>query len=676
MIPQSFIVELLSRVDVVDVVGRYVQLRKAGSNFLGLCPFHGEKSPSFTVTPSKQFYHCFGCGAHGSAISFLMEHAGMTFPEAVADLAQGVGLTVPQESGSGPQQARRDPDLLELMSTIAQFYKQRLRDSQRVIGYLKGRGLTGETAARYGIGYAPDQWRGLEAAVPDYDAAELATGGMVIDTQADDGRRRRYDRFRDRVMFPIRNQRGQVIGFGGRVIDQGEPKYMNSPETPLFSKGRELYGLYESRAAMREHDCAIVVEGYMDVVMLAQHGVGNAVATLGTATTPDHVRKLLRQVDRVVFAFDGDAAGRKAAWRALEACLPMVADTKRLDFLFLPPEHDPDSYVREHGPEGFRKLLDSALSLSEFMLRELSSAVDLETPEGRARLLAEARPLLRALPQEAALRIQLQHRVAELGRVASSELQRFLDQGGGDRPARAGEGGPAGAPWADDPSAGRYPDAGGYADSGPGGAAEGGWRGRRDQRERGEWRGSGGANPGERRGWRDRDGRRFERDGDRSGFRRDGQRGGFERNAAGRLRAPAGPPELGRRLRLLSALHPALVQSGFDPQMLPETVTDWLAAVAALPAGASLAAVCEALRSQFPEAVSQLERDAAEGRAGVIEMDGEEARREFDGALLQVRERFIKQQIDALAAKGIADASDRERLKSLQASLAALRARD
>jgi DNA primase len=622
MIPQSFIFELMSRVDVVDVVGRYVQLRKAGSNFLGLCPFHGEKSASFTVTPSKQFYHCFGCGAHGSAISFLMEHAGMTFPEAVADLAQGVGLAVPQESASGPQPARRDPDLLELMSAIARFYRQRLRDSPRAVAYLKGRGLTGETAARYGIGYAPDQWRGLEAAVPDYDVAELAAGGMVIDTQADDGRRRRYDRFRDRVMFPIRNQRGQVIGFGGRVIDQGEPKYMNSPETPLFSKGRELYGLFEARAAMREHDCAIVVEGYMDVVMLAQHGVGNAVATLGTATTPDHVRKLLRQVDRVVFAFDGDAAGRKAAWRALEACLPMVADTKRLDFLFLPPEHDPDSYVREHGAEGFRQLLDSALPLSGLMLRELSATVDLETPEGRARLLAEARPLLRALPPEAALRIQLQHRVAELGRVAGSELQRFLDQGA-DRAAHPSEGGAAGAHQTGDPL----------------GAGRSG------------------------------------RDGDRSGLRRERQRGGFGHGPGGRLRASAGPPALVRRLRLLSASHPALVQSGFDTHMLPESVTEWLAAVAALPAAGSLAAVCEALRSQFAEAVGQLERDAAEGRAGVIDMDAEEARREFDGALLQVRERFVKQQIDALVAQGIADAGDRDRLKSLQAVLAALRSR-
>ncbi|HEY5633380.1 MAG TPA: DNA primase, partial [Burkholderiaceae bacterium] len=444
MIPQAFIQDLLARVDIVDVVGRVVQMRKAGANFIGLCPFHAEKSPSFTVSASKQFYHCFGCGAHGSAVGFLMEHSGLNYVDAIEELARSVGMTVPREAGSGEVQ-RRDPGLMELLAQAAQFYKNRLRESERAIAYLKGRGLAGETAARYAIGYAPEGWRSLQAAVPDYEARELVEAGLVIASEgadADDGKRKRYDRFRDRIMFPIRNPRGQVIGFGGRVLDAGEPKYMNSPETALFSKGRELYGLFEAREALRRSDCAIVVEGYMDVVMLAQHGVGNAVATLGTATTPDHVRKLSRLVERVVFAFDGDAAGRKAAWRALEACLPHAQDTKRMEFLFLPPDHDPDSYVRAHGLAGFEQLLAQAVPLSEFMVSELSSRADLSEPEGRARFLALARPLLQALPP-AALRMQLLHRVAEVGAVGIGELERFVGPGEAAAAPRGGEQRPA-----------------------------------------------------------------------------------------------------------------------------------------------------------------------------------------------------------------------------------------
>ena len=441
MIPQSFIQELLARVDIVDVVGRHVKLKKGGANWMGLCPFHGEKSPSFSVSPTKQFYHCFGCGAHGSAIGFLMEHAGLGYVDAIHDLARSAGMTVPDERPDEPSR-RRDPDLLETLAVATRFYKQRLKETPRAIDYLKGRGVSGETAARFGLGYAPDGWRSLEAAVPDYSASTLVEAGLVIESepQANDapsagerpGRRRRYDRFRDRVMFPIRNPRGQVIGFGGRVLGQGEPKYLNSPETPLFSKGRELYGLFEGRDAIRQADSVIVVEGYMDVVMLAQHGVRNAVATLGTATTPHHVQKLLRSVERVVFAFDGDAAGRRAAWRALEACLPLVADTKRIDFLFLPSEHDPDSFVRERGADGFAQALAAAQSLSEFMLRELSGRVDLDTPEGRARLQAEARPLLRAMPSDVALRLQLVQAVATRVGIRSDDLLRYLD---GDTPA-------------------------------------------------------------------------------------------------------------------------------------------------------------------------------------------------------------------------------------------------
>ncbi len=313
MIPQDFIHLLLDRVDTVEIVERYVPLKKKGANYQACCPFHNEKTPSFTVSPTKQFYHCFGCGAHGTAISFLMEHAGLDFPEAVRDLAARVGLNVPDDGqGRKPEDGRREA-LGAAMDDAARFYREQLKTSDKAIAYLKGRGLTGETAARFALGYAPDEWQGLARAGGDYQSNDLEEAGLVIA-----GEGKRYDRFRDRVMFPIRNERGRVIAFGGRVLGQGEPKYLNSPETPLFHKGRELYGLHENRRGIQDAGYALVVEGYMDVVMLAQHGVDNALATLGTAVTPDHVTKIFRLVDRVIFAFDGDAAGRKAAWRGLD----------------------------------------------------------------------------------------------------------------------------------------------------------------------------------------------------------------------------------------------------------------------------------------------------------------------------------------------------------------------
>ncbi len=436
MIPQAFIQELLARTDIVDVVGRTVKLRKAGTNWLGLCPFHGEKSPSFTVSPAKQFYHCFGCGAHGSAIGFLMEQAGLGYVEAIHELARSVGLSVPA-SRPGTETAPPTPGVIEVLESAARFYKSRLKDSAPAIDYLKGRGLSGETAARFGMGYAPEGWRGLQAAVPDYFDKALLDAGLVIDAQAADAGApaRRYDRFRDRIMFPIRNPRGQVIGFGGRVLGAGEPKYLNSPETSVFSKGRELYGLFEGREAIRAADCVIVVEGYMDVVMLAQHGVRNAVATLGTATTPLHVSKLLRLVDRVVFAFDGDAAGRRAAWRALESCLPQWVDTWQVDFLFLPSEHDPDSFVRERGAEGFAQALEAAMPLSEFFLTELCAQVDLGAPEGRARLQALARPLIQTMPP-VALRLQLMQAVATRAGISTQDFSAFVAQA--ERPSAPG----------------------------------------------------------------------------------------------------------------------------------------------------------------------------------------------------------------------------------------------
>lgn len=451
MIPQSFIQELLARVDIVDVVGRHVKLRKGGANWMGLCPFHGEKSPSFSVSPVKQFYHCFGCGQHGTAIDFLMAFSGYGFVDAVKDLAQDLGLRVPNEQNDRDPKAAaaraRAPDLIETVERAARFYGHRLRDAPHAIEYLKRRGLSGKTAARFRIGYAPPGWQALEAAFEDYGDPSLVESGLVISPEAvadgasdsvvDTGvvRRKRYDRFRDRIIFPIRNARGQVIGFGGRVIDQGEPKYLNSPETPLFSKGRELYGLFEARDSLRQMNAAVVVEGYMDVVMLAQHGIENVVATLGTATTPDHVRVLTRLVDRITFAFDGDRAGRKAAWRALEASLPHATDTRRIEFLFLQSTHDPDSFVREMGGEGWAGALAEATPLSEFLLRELSSRVNLSQPEGRAQLQSQSREFIMALPA-AALRQQLIRRVADSVQVGAEDLERFYGIGapGGPRP--------------------------------------------------------------------------------------------------------------------------------------------------------------------------------------------------------------------------------------------------
>ena len=390
MIPQSFIQELLNRVDIVDVVERYVPLKKAGANLTACCPFHSEKSPSFTVSPTKQFYHCFGCGAHGSAISFLMEHQGMSFPDAVEELARAAGLTVPQENNHTATPRVDIAPLTEVMARAARLYRDQLKQSPKAIEYLKSRGLTGEVAARFGLGYAPDGWQNLQAIFPDYQAHTLLEAGLVIDSEEG----RRYDRFRDRVMFPILDQRGNVIGFGGRVIGPGEPKYLNSPETPLFEKGRELYGLTQARNEIRATDTVIVVEGYMDVVALAQFGVNNAVATLGTATTGTHIQKLFRQAERVVFCFDGDKAGRKAAWRALEASLEHLVDSKTVSFLFLPPEHDPDSFIRANGCDAFREAARSATSLTQFLLNELLSRTDTNTAEGRAHLVHEAKPLV------------------------------------------------------------------------------------------------------------------------------------------------------------------------------------------------------------------------------------------------------------------------------------------
>ncbi|MET1117043.1 MAG: DNA primase [Comamonas sp.] len=454
-IPQTFIQELLSRVDVVDIVGRYVQLRKGGANFMGLCPFHGEKSPSFSVSPSKQFYHCFGCGKNGNAIGFLMEHAGMGFVEAVQDLAGQVGLVVPQADLS-PQERQRQAAQKEKQATLADVlekagdaYRRHLKDSPHAIDYLKRRGVTGTTAARFGLGYAPEGWRSLASVFAQYDDPLLHESGMVIVNEEDN---KRYDRFRDRLMFPIRNVKGECIGFGGRVFGDEKPKYLNSPETPVFHKGRELYGLFEARNALREMGYALVTEGYMDVVALSQLGFANAVATLGTACTPDHVQKLFRFTESVVFSFDGDAAGRRAAHKALEAALPYATDTRSLKFLFLPAEHDPDSFIREFGTDAFARQVGDAKPLSRFLIDASGEGCDLGLAEGRARMASNARPLWNLLP-DGVLKRQLLAEVAEAAQLPLQDLSELWSK----EPARPGMRSAA-------PS---HPDAAGYGAGAP-----------------------------------------------------------------------------------------------------------------------------------------------------------------------------------------------------------------
>ena len=461
MIPPSFIHDLLSRVDIVEVVGRNVQLKKGGANLSGLCPFHAEKSPSFTVSPSKQFYHCFGCGASGDAIRFLTEYSGMSFVDAVKDLAQQVGLQVPEEDSSPAErehaaaQKQRRSTLTDVLSRAAEAYRKQLKQSPRAVEYLKGRGLSGDIAAQFGLGYAPEGWRSLASVFPSYDDPLLEESGMVIAKDAEDlgaaggpsvgppqagphplggsadvsgGRGapsgKRYDRFRDRIMFPIKSVQGDVIGFGGRVLDRGEPKYLNSPETPVFSKGRELYGLFEGRPAIRQRGYALVVEGYMDVVALAQSGFGNAVATLGTACTPDHLHKLFRFTESVVFSFDGDKAGRRAAGRALEASLPHASDTRTIRFLFLPAEHDPDSYVRAFGAPAFEACVAQAVPLSRQLIEAAGEGCDLATAEGRAHMLANAKPMWSALP-DGTLKRQL---LADIAAAARDDVDQLLRQ--------------------------------------------------------------------------------------------------------------------------------------------------------------------------------------------------------------------------------------------------------
>jgi len=444
MIPQSFIQDLLNRVDIVDVIEGHLPLKKAGANYIACCPFHGEKTPSFTVSPTKQFYHCFGCGAHGTAVSFMMEYVGVDFIEAINDLASRVGIQVPAPekkeydgtSGfrvGGENKESSSQNMFEAMSTITKFYKDQLKCSERGISYLKKRGLTGETAARFGIGYSPAGWQNLAEIFPDYESPILVKIGMVKENEE----KKRYDRFRDRIMFPILNLKGKVVGFGGRVITKDEPKYLNSPETPLFEKGQELYNLFAARRAIRDAKKVLVVEGYMDVVVLSQYGIEYAVATLGTATTPRHVQKLLRQTDDIVFCFDGDDAGRKAAWRALENSLAQFVDGKNIGFLFLPDGEDPDSYVQKFGKDSFEGLIDQALPLSVFLFQRLSEGMNLQTSEGCTKLVKNSKPLLAQITAPI-LSLMLIKRLAELSGINQEELESLLQIKRVSSPSRRG----------------------------------------------------------------------------------------------------------------------------------------------------------------------------------------------------------------------------------------------
>ncbi|MFO7286050.1 MAG: DNA primase [Gammaproteobacteria bacterium] len=418
-IPQTFIDELIARADIVDVVGSRVALKKAGRDYKGLCPFHNEKTPSFTVSPSKGFFHCFGCGANGTALGFLMRYDNLGFREAVEALAEMVGLPVPEVARTDPQPT--DDGLIPLLHEADQLYRRHLRETPKAIEYLKRRGIDGATAGRFGLGYAPDAWDTVLKALGRGDEkriARLLEAGLLV--RGESGRV--YDRFRDRIMFPIRNARGDVIGFGGRVIGAGEPKYLNSPESPVFHKGRELYGLFEARGTPGRPAEILVVEGYLDVASLAQFGVGPAVATLGTSTTADHVRRLTRLSDRVIFCFDGDHAGRKAAWRALETVLPFAGGKVEIKFLLLPEGEDPDSLVRGQGPEAFRRLMAEALPLSTFLIEELATRIDTKDVDGRARLVAEAKPLLARIPAG----VYRELLIEELARLTGIEQSRFV----------------------------------------------------------------------------------------------------------------------------------------------------------------------------------------------------------------------------------------------------------
>ncbi len=426
-IPQSFINELLARADLVDVIESRITLKKSGQNYSACCPFHNEKTPSFSVNPDKQFYYCFGCGASGNALTFLMEYEGQEFVAAIEDLAAQMSMTVPREAYSGEKPPPVD-DLFPLMESVSNYYQQQLKSNpaaKKAVDYLKKRGLTGEIAKQYAIGYAPDEWQNLNQLEHDPKKLQqdLVDTGMMI--QKENGHA--YDRFRDRIMFPIRNRRGQILGFGGRIIDQGEPKYLNSPETKLFHKGKELYGLFEMRRQLRNIEHVIIVEGYMDVVALAQFGIYNATATLGTATTSDHLHTLFRICSKIVFCFDGDKAGRAAALRALNHALPLLKDTREIRLMFLPEGEDPDTMVRNVGAENFKQQVESSVTLFDYLISYLTSQVNMKTFEGPARLVHLAKPYFLAI-KDPILSVRFQIKLSELSGLTEKQLVQVLQE--------------------------------------------------------------------------------------------------------------------------------------------------------------------------------------------------------------------------------------------------------
>lgn len=433
-IPTQFIDDLLTRVDIVDVIDARVPLKKAGKNLSACCPFHNEKSPSFTVSPDKQFYHCFGCGAHGTAVGFLMEYDQMSFPEAIHELADLVGMTVPTTQTASASPAKQN--LYDLLDKVSQFYKHQLHNNPskaEFIGYLKQRGLSDQIIQHYDIGMAPDGWDNVLKTFGgnDLQRQQLDEAGLL--SRNDNGRQ--YDRFRKRIMFPIRDRRGRVIGFGGRVLDDSTPKYLNSPETPIFHKGHELYGLYQAKKANRKLDRIIIVEGYMDVIALAEKGISNAVATLGTSTTPDHLRLLQRSTPEVVFCFDGDRAGREAAWRAAENALPLLGGNHQLKFMFLPEGEDPDTIVRREGPDAFNQRVDKAQNYSDFFFSTLESRVDISSMDGRARLIEMAKPYLRHIPA-GVYRDMLEQQLAERAQTSAAILNKHIEKPLEQKPKR------------------------------------------------------------------------------------------------------------------------------------------------------------------------------------------------------------------------------------------------
>jgi DNA primase len=427
LIPKSFIHDLIERADVVEIVDSRVPLKKAGRNYQACCPFHNEKSPSFTVAPDKQFYHCFGCGEHGNALDFLMKFDGLEFPEAVEELAHMLGLEVPRETSSNPaadarKRAQESSDY-EQMERASKFFAHQLRhhtNSSRVIEYLKGRGLSGDIVKQFQIGYAPDGWDGLLSALGSDQRSKQQLIDLKLVNQNEQGRL--YDFFRDRVMFPIRDRRGRVVGFGGRILEGDGPKYLNSPETRIFHKGRELYGFYEARQANRELEQVVIVEGYMDVVALAQAGISFAVASLGTATTTEQLQMLFRATRKVVCCYDGDRAGRDAAWRALENALPLLNDGIELSFLFLPDGEDPDTLVRKEGAEEFTRRLQQAQSFTDYFFAHLTETIDVQSDAGKSLLLKQAKPLIERIASDF-YRETLMERLARLLRRETSQLE-------------------------------------------------------------------------------------------------------------------------------------------------------------------------------------------------------------------------------------------------------------